>query len=234
MEKPHIPFTSQELANMLQSENPDEQASSARRIWTDWPHLENREILLSCGIILYDLLKVDKESRKTWHLMMALGTLNHTEAIALIRELLIHSKSENIRGFAADAMSRFNEIDDETNKVLWGLAKSDSSLVVRVNSIRALGSTFSTSKNDEISLRLLELLKHQQNTVVISTIIGLLGEIGSIKVVPDLVHFMLTKQEKPEKKIAAIALDQIADINEYEDRSDLIKKVMTAESLTNE
>jgi len=228
VEKPHIPFTSDELVEMLKSNNPEERAAGARRIWTDWELLDQKDLLKTQGpLILNLLLEAGSSAREIWHYMIALGTINFTEAIPTIKDRLQNSLSENIRGFAADALSRYNieDIDKETRVMLWKLAETDESLVVRVNSIRALGNGFIKTKNAEITDKLLALLNKQIHSAIKSTIIGLIGDIGSLNAVPELLHIMITRRTEADKKITATALDQIARINGYESRVELIKNI---------
>jgi HEAT repeat protein len=226
VEKRQIPFTSNELVEMLKSNDPEERAAGARRIWTDWELLDQKDLLIAQGPLLLKFLsESSSKTREIWHYMIALGTINFTEALPIIKDQLINSPSENIRGFAADALSRYNveNIDDETKELLWKLAETDDSLVVRVNSIRAIGNGFIKTKNTEISEKLLVLLKKQTHNAIKSTIIGLIGDIGSLVVVPELVHIMITRRTEANKKIASIALDQIAKLNGYKNRAELIK-----------
>ena len=233
MEKPHIPFTSSELVEMLSSTDPEERAASARRIWTDWDHLENREILIELGSKLIELLKKEGASRHSWHYMMALGSIRHIEAIPELIEKLENSPSENIRGFAADALSKYTmgQLDENTIELLWMLAENDDSLVVRVNSIRALANPYIGSKDDVISNKLLKLLKTQNHSAISSTIIGLLGEIGCLKIVPELTHIMIARRTKSVKTIASTALDKIAKIHGFNNRSDLLKRIENIDSV---
>ncbi|MHA2027755.1 MAG: HEAT repeat domain-containing protein [Candidatus Kariarchaeaceae archaeon] len=225
--KADLPFNSSELLEMLKSNDLDKQTVAARRIWTDWHHLKKRDVLLDGAPILLQLLKNEEESRHTWHFMMALGALKYKDALSYIVDKLIESKSENIKGFAADALSRYEyaSFDQNTIDLLWELASSSDSLVVRVNSIRALGNSFIGTKNEDVSKRLMTLIDMKLNPAITATIIGLVGEIGSLAVVPDLAHIMITRRTEVDKKIAASALDQIASLQGFTNRADLLKRI---------
>ncbi|MHA2101490.1 MAG: HEAT repeat domain-containing protein [Candidatus Kariarchaeaceae archaeon] len=219
-------FTTPELIQMLKSENPEERGAAARRIWTDWEILENREMINDLDRDLVQLLRDEKRERNIWHIMIVLGLINSAEALPLISDYLKNSEDENIRGFAADSLSRYqpNALEPQLLKLLWSLSENDPSLVVRVNSIRAYTNQFRGTKNDEISVKLFDLLKKQSHSAVKTSILQQIGEIGSLVIVPDLIHIMITRRTEIDKKMAGIALDMIAKSNGYENREILINQ----------
>ncbi len=220
-------FTTPELISMLNSKKSQERGIAARRIWTDWDTLEDIEAIKKEEKNLISLLKNETHERNIWHLMLVLGLLNSKDAVPIIINHLIVSKSENIRGFAADALSRYEIaiLSSNTIQMLWKLIESDPSLVVRVNCIRACTNMYKGSKNSEISGRLFNLMSTQTHSAIITTILNQLGEIGSTAIVPDLVHIMITRRTEVDKKMAGLALDNIAKLNGYENRADLIKLI---------
>lgn len=218
-------FTTPELILMLKSENSDERGVASRRIWTDWEKLENKDLFHQEEDYFISLLQNEENERNIWHIMIILGLINSVKAIPIIVNLLKTSTIENIRGFAADSLSRYKQhvLDIDTLELLWSLSSTDPSLVVRVNSIRACSNQFKNSGNKEISIRLFELLEEQTHSAIKTTILQQLGEIGSTVVVPDLIHIMITRRTEIDKKMAGIALDMIAKSNGYQNRQDLIK-----------
>lgn len=221
-------FTVDELSTMLDSNDKQEISAAARRIWTDWPHYsENEKAKISLlGEKILALLKSDSSGRNCWHYILSLGTIDYHQSKDWIFDLLLNSKNENIRGFAADALGRFNSLDSKIVERLWSLSIEDDSLVVRINVLRAITGRFKGSKNDEIAKKTLNLLEKGMHSAIRTNILQILGDIGSTSVVPDLTHIMIARRTKMDKKGAGLALDQIAKENGYNDRMDLVKKII--------
>lgn len=220
-------YSINELEKMLRSDSVDENGAAARRIWTDWDLYPKNDDFLNLEPVILDLLRKDTTERNSWHYMISLGLFNSIDAIDDIVDRLLNSKFENVRGFAADALSRYaiNQLNEETTELLWNLVDKDPSLVVRVNSIRACTSQYKFTKNEEISKRLFNLLESQTHSAIQTTILQQIGEIGSMILVPDIIHIMITRRTELDKKMAGIALDSIAKINGYHNRDDLLKRV---------
>jgi HEAT repeat protein len=212
---------------MLDSNDKQDISAATRRIWTDWPHYseDDKEIISLHGEKILGLLKSDKSGRNSWHYILSLGTIDYSQSKDLIFDLLLNSKNENIRGFAADALGRFTSLDSKMVDKLWCLSKEDDSLVVRINTLRAITSRFKGSKNAEIAKKTLNLLDKGMHSAIRTNILQILGDIGSTSVVPDLTHIMIARRTKMDKKGAGLALDQIAKENGYHDRMDLVKKI---------
>lgn len=209
---------------MLNSKDIAERGVAARRIWTDWDFYNKEDEFLKLEKKLLELLRIETSDRNIWHYMISLGLMNSRDAIDDIVHNLAKSKDENVRGFAADALGRYgvDQLPEEIVEVLWDLAESDSSLVVRVNSIRACSNQYKLTKNESISKRLFSLMKSQSHSVVQTTIMQQIGEIGSLVLVPELIHIMITRRIEIDKKMAGIALDNIAKTNGFSDRQSLI------------
>ncbi|OLS28206.1 MAG: hypothetical protein HeimC2_08610 [Candidatus Heimdallarchaeota archaeon LC_2] len=213
-----------ELSNMLNSKDKADRGAAARRIWTDWDSYNKNKKFLKLEKRLLILYRTEPLGRNSWHYMLSLGLMNSRQAIDDIVDNLTNSKDENIRGFAADALGRYSvgQLPNEVIELLWDLAESDASLVVRVNSIRASSNQYKLTKNESVSKRLLNLMKSQSHSAVQTTIIQQIGEIGSLVLVPELIHIMITRRIEIDKKIAGIALDNIAKANNFSDRQSLI------------
>ncbi|MDH5402274.1 MAG: hypothetical protein OEZ01_07330 [Candidatus Heimdallarchaeota archaeon] len=224
--RPHIPFNGEELKEMLHSDSKNERVAACRRIWTDWPYLEKKESLYDQGALIHQfLINETEETRDMWHYLLSLGTLNYLPAIPNILEKLQFAKTIDVRGMAADALGRYSTLEDQTRSLLWKMLEPEHPIVVRVNSIRAIFSEFKGSKNDERAIELFNYLKKADNDAIKFTGMSLLGEIGSTIIVPDLTHIMITRRTELDKKISADTLTQIAKMNGFETRDDLIKKI---------
>ena len=218
-----------ELIDRVNGDNITQVSSATRRIWTDWNYYtaDEKEEIRSLGDRIFGLLKKDMESRNAWHYLLALGCIDYLPAQELIFDLLLNSTDENIRGFAADTFSKYSleNVDDKIIDTLWTLIERDSSLVVRINSLRTVSSPYFASKNGEMARRVFALLESQKHSAIRTAILQILGDIGSIVIVPDLVHIMIARRLEMDKKGSAKALDKIAELNGYNDRRDLIKKI---------
>ncbi|MCE7734195.1 MAG: HEAT repeat domain-containing protein [Candidatus Heimdallarchaeota archaeon] len=220
-------YSVEELKQMISSDNIEERGTAARRIWTDWNLYDKDDEFFQLETLILDLLKNETAGRNTWHYMISLGLMNSEDAIEEIVNKLDSSNEENIRGFAADALGRYkiNQLNNDTLELLWNLAEFDPSLVVRVNSIRACTNQYKQTKNEIISKRLFNLLESQDHSAVQTTILQQIGEIGSLILVPDLIHIMITRRTELDKKMAGITLDSIAKANGFHNREDLLKLV---------
>lgn len=222
-------FTSDDIKTMILGEDSKDRSVGARRIWTDWKNYNESERvkLRLLGDNIFQLLKNNLSSRDTWHYMLALGTLDYVDAQETIMSLLNNSQDENIRGFAVESFSRYSKglVMEKYIEKFWELIATDPSLVVRINSLRAISSDYLASMDNKMALKLFDLLDTQSHSTVRTAIIQILGDIGSIKVVPDLTHMMIARRIAADKKDAALALDRIAEINGYTNRVDLIKKI---------
>lgn len=229
------PYTEDEIVEMITSENLEDISTGARNLWTFWAQWEHKEKFEELGEKLLDLLKSSIDAlpegfsgsyRPAWHFLLALGVLQYEPAKDYIFSLLENEKIvENVRGFAADSLSRYPEgsLSKEQVEKLWELAESDDSLPVRVNCIRAIASNFHNSKSDQVAKRLWEMMKKQSNPAIKTAIMGAIGEIGSTVVVPDLIHTLITRRTPALKKDAGLTLDRIAELNGMKNRDDLIK-----------
>ena len=197
-------YSVEELKQMISSDNIEERGTAARRIWTDWNLYDKDDEFFQLETLILDLLKNETAGRNTWHYMISLGLMNSEDAIEEIVNKLDSSNEENIRGFAADALGRYkiNQLNNDTLELLWNLAEFDPSLVVRVNSIRACTNQYKQTKNAAVSKRLFNLLESQNHSAVQTTILQQIGEIGSLILVPDLVHILITRRTELDKKMA--------------------------------
>ena len=222
------PIDNKILIEMLESNDYPKQTTAARRIWTDWNQIENKKNLNVVSPILLDLLKKsDDQGREVWHFMISLGCLQNLEAIPIILDKLENSESVNIRGFAAEALSRYSleQVSDNVLEGLWAcIENEENELVVIVNSIRALKNYYANTRNDDIANRLIEAIDFHENPIIKNTIVEALGTIGSIEATPHLIHFMIMRRTELEKSIAADALDMIAYSNGLKDRKELMDK----------
>jgi hypothetical protein len=243
-------YEAKEIIEMINSEDVEEQAVGARNLWAFWNGwIEDFEgydksIEFFSPIIprLIELLKNDLDTlrenkgysqpRHIWHFILTLGVLNSKEGLPLITEILLDSSIlENVRGFAADALTRYpsGSLDESLLDKLWEFARTDDSLPVRVNCYRAIASNYFNTKNDKIAKMLWEELEKQDNPTINTTLMIAIGEIGSKIVVPDLVHALITRHTGAMKKDAGLALDRIAELNNLANRDDLIKTVSDLE-----
>ena len=242
-------YTIEEIIQMINSGDQDEQSVGARNLWAFWngwvehflesldPDGACRKKFESVAPTLKTLLENEltylksvknEQPRHIWHYILSLGTLHYFPALSLIQEILFDTSIlENVRGFAADALTRFPSafLDKETESKIWNLILSDGSLPVRVNSIRVIGNNYASSKNDTISKKLWDCINHQENSAIISTLMMTIGNIGSKAVVPDLVHTLITRRTGTLKKDAGLALDKIAEINGLRGRDALIETI---------
>ncbi|RMG34808.1 MAG: hypothetical protein D6732_10300 [Methanobacteriota archaeon] len=229
------PYTEDEIVEMINSDNLEDISTGARNLWTFWDQWEHKEKFEGLGERLLTLLKSSIEAlpkgftgsyRPAWHFLLSLGVLQYEPAHDYIFSLLVDTQIvENVRGFAADALSRYppQKLKDEQLERIWELAEKDESLPVRVNCIRAIANNFYNSKSDDVAKRLWEMMKRQTNPAIKTTIMGAIGEIGSMSVVPDLIHTLITRRTPALKKDAGLTLDRIAEVNGMNNRDDLIK-----------
>ncbi len=234
-------YTEDEIIDLINSDDMEDNTIGARNLWTFWEQWENKEKLISTGDRLFKLLDELKDETKTtaninmrpiWHYLLALGSIQYMPAIPLIKSLLLNNEVvENVRGFAAETLTRYppGVVDDELEESLWTLAQKDPSLPVRVNSFRALGHRYAETKDAEVAKKLWKAMKKQQNSAIKSTIIAMIGQVGSKVVVPDLIHMLITRRTGAMKNDAGLALDMIAKINGMDNRDDLIKSMADIE-----
>ncbi|OLS20778.1 MAG: hypothetical protein HeimC2_35970 [Candidatus Heimdallarchaeota archaeon LC_2] len=218
-------LTATELVSKLKTGNVLDRRDAARNIWVNWESLEDRQGIKIEEELILSLLKAEKAEKNIWYYMIVLGLINSTDAIPIILENLRNSKSENIRGFAAEALGKY-KLENLSNKILtllWHLANTDPILVVRVNSIRSIAIHYHGTKNEEISYRFLKLLKDHSDSTTRIAIMQQIGEIGSMAIVPDLIHMLITRRTKLDIKITGNTLDEIARINGYLSREGLIE-----------
>ncbi len=247
-------FTPDEIRQMLLSDDVEDQGVAARNLWAFWKGWQEdvegsneeekeekvRKQFADLAPRLHDLLRKDIEKareadkyqmlRHMWHYLISLGCLQYPEALGDIHGILIDlSVPENVRGFAADSLTRYRpeHITDEMVEDLWRLALEDHSLPVRVNSIRALATKYRNSKNASVSKKFWEniVTRDDINAGIISVAVAAIGEVGSTEIVPDLIHMMITRRTGALKKDAALALDKIAEHNGMKNRDDLIKSL---------
>lgn len=222
-------LTPVDINNKINGDKLADKTTASRHIWTDWKFFteEQRDEIRPLGDKIFKLLNEDLESRNTWHYLLALGSMDYSPAQELMLDLLLNSPSENIRGFAADALSRYtrSDLSDNILKQLWSLIENDESLVVRINSLRAVSVSHFGTKNDKLAITIFALLKKQEHSALRTAILQILGDIGSTAVVPDLVHIMIARRQEMDKKGTALALDRIAVLNDYNDRVDLIRRI---------
>ena len=100
-------FSIDELEIMLNSDNHEDRKSAARNIWTNWKNYTNTVELQKLEPILLQLLKEEGDDRSSWHYMISLGYMNSKGALELIVNKLQNSVTENIRGFAAEALNKY-------------------------------------------------------------------------------------------------------------------------------
>ncbi len=229
------PYTEDEIVEMINSENLDDISTGARNLWTFWNQWKEKQKFDGLGERLFSLLKSSIDAlpkgfpgsyRPAWHFLLALGVLQYQPALDYIFSLLDNEEIvENVRGFAADSLSRFppESLKEEQIARIWMLAEQDDSLPVRVNCIRAIANNFHNSKSDEVAKKLWEMMKRQSNPAIKTAIMGAIGEIGSVSVVPDLIHTLITRRTPALKKDAGLTLDRIAELNGMKNRDDLIK-----------
>ncbi|MHA2033212.1 MAG: HEAT repeat domain-containing protein [Candidatus Kariarchaeaceae archaeon] len=218
--------TATKLVSKLKTGNTLERCDATRNIWLKWENLENKETIKNEEDHILLLLEQDTGERNIWYYMIVLGLINSTKAIPIILDNLRNSIDENIRGFAAEALGKYKleNLTKEILRLLWQLASTDPLLVVRVNSIRAIANHFYASRNEDISYRFLKLLKEQSDITIRTAIMHEIGEIGSMAIVPDLIHILITRRTEMDIKITGSTLDKIALINGYSTREDLIQQ----------
>lgn len=228
-------FTPKDLKTMILGEDIQDCSVAARRIWTDWRNYNEieKDKLRELGNNIFQLLKENLSNRDTWHYMLALGTLDVVDAQATIYSLLINSQDENIRGFAVESFSRYSKglVVEKYLDYFWELIADDPSLVVRINSLRAISSDYLLSKDDNMARKIMDLLDTQSHSAIRTAIMQILGNIGAISIVPDLTHMMIARRTAADKKDAGLALDRIAEINGYTNRSDLINMITSEKIL---
>ena len=251
-------FTPDEIAEMINSDDKEDQGVAARNLWSFWkgwqedinieegedPEEKVRDLFGPLAPKIYELLQRDIELLKSessytmprhiWHFLISLGCLQYEEALPDIRDILMDTSIvENVRGFAAEALTRYDasQIPEDFIEDLWKLALTDNSLPVRVNSIRAISRKYANTKNEEVSKRLWDEIVTDENInhAIISTAMMTIGEIGSKVLVPDLIHMMITRRTGALKKDAALTLDRIAELNGMRNRDDLIKSLDSIE-----
>ncbi len=213
------------LVSKLKTGNTIDRRDAARNIWVNWEKLEDKQVIKNEEELILSFFNSEKAEKNIWYYMIVLGLINSIKAIPIILDKLRNSESDNVRGFAAEAIGKYQvkNLTDEIFNLLWQMANSDPLLVVRVNSIRSIAIHYHESKNEEISYRFLKLLKDQSDITTRIAIIQQLGEIGSMVVVPDLIHMLITRRTELDIKITGSTLDQIARINGYSSREDLIQ-----------
>lgn len=239
-------YSPDEIIEMINSQDVEEQGVGARNIWAFWEswctrlgsEANARDTFKTISDRLLSLLlehqdeirdvETYSQPRYIWHFLLGLGVLHNEEAIPLIKEIVSDGHYlENVRGFAADALSRYPKgiIDSDFEEKLWYIAATDGSLPVRVNCFRAIAANYAQTKNDKIAKKLWNALEEQENPAIKTAVVLSIGEIGSKAVVPDLIHTLITRRTGAMKKDAGDALDRIAELNGLSSRDDLIKSM---------
>lgn len=245
-------YSAQEIKDMIKSDDKDDQGVAARNLWSFWegwkedkkeegfehPDEQAREQFSEIAPRLHEFLLRDldelskaegySQPRHIWHYLLSLGTLQYLPALSTILDTLIdRNVVENVRGFAADALTRFppGSLTHETVTKLWELGENDPSLPVRVNSIRAIAANYYASGDAAVAKKLWKLIETQENPAILTAMMLALGDIGSKSVVPDLVHTLITRRTGTMKKDAGLALDKIAELNGMSNRDALIKSM---------
>lgn len=239
-------YSPQEVIEFINSDDQEKQGVGARNLWAFWATWENTSLFSEISARLLELFRAEiqklreenkggfHQPRHIWHFMLALGSLQYKDGLPLIKEVLADlSIVENIRGFAADALTRYppGSLDEEYLEVVWKLGTTDESLPVRVNCFRVVAAMHSNSKNGDIAKRFWKVLEEQDNPAIKTTIMGNIAEIGSKEIVPDLVHTLITRRTGTLKKDAGLALDRIAELNGLSGRDELIKSIDSTEML---
>lgn len=202
-------ISSEDLKDLILNGTDDERISAIRKIWTDYNNINDIQDLKEIAPTIFDLLKSDRESRNTWHYMISLGCLNYQPAKSFIFDILKNSNDEYIQGFAAESFSRFDSITLEIEAYLWNLISNMNSLVIRVNSIRAIANNYKETGNDDISNKLFSLLIKENNPAIRGALIMALGTISSKNSLKRLLELKINIKSDSELILIDQAIEKI-------------------------